>query len=148
MHSSSRITCRNDEEKKSSAARLAYKSIFPVFFEQTNKLSDADMFSLLRQSILLHPLCTLNISPGISLFSVPGECWGILQEILPGVGNSTFAWVGWGKLNRNCQVSSDFFGGEGEAPKSLIAINKCLDEIREFKEREHLWLTKKGLQRL
>ena len=40
------------------------------------------------------------------------------------------------------------FLGERGAPKSLIAINKCLDEIRAFKEREHLWLTKKGLQRL
>ena len=31
--------------------------------------------------------------------------------------------MGWGKLNRKCQVSNRFFGG---APKSLTAIKGCL----------------------
>ena len=44
MHSSSRITCRNDEEKKRSAARAVNKNIFPVFFEHIIKLSDIDVF--------------------------------------------------------------------------------------------------------
>ena len=36
-----------------------------------------------------------------------------------GVGNLTFACVRWGKLNRKCQVSTDFFS---RAPKLLTAI--------------------------
>ena len=60
-------------------------------------------------------------------------------KAFPGVGNLTFAWVGWGKLNRKCQV---FW-----APKSLTAINTCLDEMEEFKGRDIAfvsdWLTKK-----
>ena len=35
-----------------------------------------------------------------------------------GVGNLTFTWVGWGKLNQRCQASGDFLF---RAPKSLIA---------------------------
>ena len=46
--------------------------------------------------------------------------------------------MGWGKLNRKCQVSNRFFGGGGGggAPKSLPAINTCLDEMEEFKGRD------------
>ena len=66
-----------------------------------------------------------------------------------GVGNLTFTRVGWGKLNQKCQASSDFLF---RAPKSLIAINTCLDEMEEFKGRDRTfvsdWLTKKGLQKL
>ena len=51
------------------------------------------------------------------------------------MGNSTFALVGWLKLNRNCQVSSDFLGGG--APKSLIAsVWTRLESLK--KEIEHL----------
>ena len=54
------------------------------------------------------------------------------------------AFPGWGKLNRKCQVSSDCFF---PAPKSLTAINTCLDEMEEFKGRDRSfvsdWLTKK-----
>ena len=39
----------------------------------------------------------------------------------------------WGKLNWKCQVSNRFFGG---APKSLTAINTCLNEMEEFKGRD------------
>ena len=66
-----------------------------------------------------------------------------------GVGNLTFTWVGWGKLNQKCQASSDFLF---RAPKSLIAINTCLDAREEFKGRDGTfvsdWLAKKGLQKL
>ena len=66
-----------------------------------------------------------------------------------GVGSLTFTWVGWGKLNQKCQASSDFLFW---APKSLIAINMCLDEMEEFKGRDRTfvsdWLTRKGLQKL
>ena len=66
-----------------------------------------------------------------------------------GVGNLTFTWVGWGKLNQKCQASSDFLF---RAPKSLIAVNTCLEEIEEFKGRDRTfvsdWLPKKGLQKL
>ena len=60
--------------------------------------------------------------------------------------------MGWGKLNRKCQVSNRFFfgGGGGGAPKSLTAINTCLDEMEEFKGRDTTLqkkLTKKGLQK-
>ena len=42
--------------------------------------------------------------------------------------------MGWGKLNRKCQVSNRFFfgGGGGGAP----TINTCLDEMEEFKGRD------------
>ena len=66
-----------------------------------------------------------------------------------GEGNLTFTSVGWGKLNQKCQASSGFLY---RAPKSLIAINTCLDEMEEFKGRDRTfvsnWLTKKGLQKL
>ena len=66
-----------------------------------------------------------------------------------GVGNLTFTSVGWGKLNQKCQASSGFLF---RAPKSLKAINTCLDEMEEFKGRDRTfvsdWLTKKGLQKL
>ena len=41
-------------------------------------------------------------------------------------------------------------GGGGGAPKSLTAINTCLDEMEEFKGRDTTLqkkLTKKGLQK-
>ena len=72
-----------------------------------------------------------------------------------GVGNLTGkAFPGWGiclggvgKIEP--EVSNGFFGG---APKSLTAINTCLDEMEEFKGRDIAfvsdWLTKKGLQKL
>ena len=66
-----------------------------------------------------------------------------------GVGNLTFTWLGWGKLNQKCQASSDFLF---RAPKSLIAINTCLVEMEEFRGKDRTfvsdWLTKKGLQKL
>ena len=66
-----------------------------------------------------------------------------------GVGNLTFTSVGWGKLNQKCQASSGFLF---RAPKSLVAIDTCLDEMEEFKGRDRAfasnWLTKKGLQKL
>ena len=59
--------------------------------------------------------------------------------------NLTLAWVGWLKLNPNCQVSSDFLGGG--APKLLItSVWTRLESLK--KEIGPLWLTKKGLQRL
>ena len=65
------------------------------------------------------------------------------------MGNLTFTWVGWGKLRQKCQASNDFLF---RAPKSLIAINTCLDEMEEFKGRDRTfvsdWPTKKGLQKL
>ena len=69
---------------------------------------------------------------------------------LPGGGEFDLAWVGWGKLNRKCQVSNRFWGGGGGAPKSLTAINTCLDEMEELKGRDtaiQKKLTKKGLQK-
>ena len=43
--------------------------------------------------------------------------------------------MGWGKLNQKCQASSDFLF---QAPRPLIAINTCLDEMEEFKGRENI----------
>ena len=61
------------------------------------------------------------------------------------MGNLTFARLGWGKLNRKCQVSSDFFFFR--VPKSLTTINTCFDEMEEFEGRDRTfvsdWLTKK-----
>ena len=55
--------------------------------------------------------------------------------------------MGWGKLNRKCQLSNDFFV---RASKSLTALNTCLDEMEEFKGRDTAivsnWLTQEGLQ--
>ena len=59
--------------------------------------------------------------------------------------------MGWGKLNRKYQVSNRFFflgGGGGGAPKSLTAINTCLDEMEELKEEiQHYKKKKKSLQK-
>ena len=61
-----------------------------------------------------------------------------------GVGNLTFTSVGWRKLNQKCQASSGFLF---RAPKSVIAIDTCLEEMEEFKGRDRSlvsdWLTKK-----
>ena len=54
------------------------------------------------------------------------------------MGNLTFTWVRWGKLNQKCQASSDFLF---RAPKSLIAMNMCLDEMKEFKGRDRIFLS-------
>ena len=51
------------------------------------------------------------------------------------MGNLTFVLAGWGKLNRKCKLSNDFFLGGG-APKSLTAITTCLHEMEEFKGRD------------
>ena len=88
------------------------------------------------KSKLQHPLPRAN----------PGH---LTTSCARGVGNLTFTSVGWGKLNQKCQASSGFLF---RAPKSLIAINTCLDEMEEFKGRDRTfvsdWLTKKGLQKL
>ena len=55
-------------------------------------------------------------------------------KAFPMVGNLTFAWVGWGKLNWKGQVSNDFFSSE--APNSLTAINTCFNKMEEFEERD------------
>ena len=55
------------------------------------------------------------------------------------MGNLTFVWVGWERLNR--KVPNDLFlfiylfFFFFLAPKSLTAINTCLDKMEEFKER-------------
>ena len=48
------------------------------------------------------------------------------------MGNLTSVWVEWGKLNRKCKILVTFFVS---APKSVTAINTCLDEMEEFKGR-------------
>ena len=50
-----------------------------------------------------------------------------------GVGEFELVMVGWGKLNRKCLVSNNFFF---RAPKSLTVINTCLDDLEEFKGRD------------
>ena len=64
------------------------------------------------------------------------------------VGNLTFALVEWGKLKLSFRFQMIFFF---RAPKSLTALNTCLDKMEEFKGKDIAylsdWLTKKGLQR-
>ena len=67
-----------------------------------------------------------------------------------GVGNLTGkAFPGVGKIEPEVSGFKWFFFW---APKSLTAINTCLDEMEEFKGRDIAfvsdWLTKKGLQKL
>ena len=52
----------------------------------------------------------------------------LITFFAPGVGNLTFVLAGWGELNRKCK---GFF----LAPKSLTAINTCLDKMEEVKGR-------------
>ena len=79
----------------------------------------------------------------------PGKPRAFDYFLCPGSGEFDLYRVGWGKLNQKCQASSDFLF---RAPKSLIAINTCLDEMAEFKGRDRIfvsdWLTEKGLQML
>ena len=63
-------------------------------------------------------------------FNIPRKISGTFCA--RGVGNLNFVWLGWGKLNRRCPVSNDFFLRE---PKSITIINTCLDEKEEFKVR-------------
>ena len=50
-------------------------------------------------------------NPGhLTIFCARGV-GNLTGKSFPGVGNLTFAWVGWGKLNRKCQVSNGFFFG-------------------------------------
>ena len=53
-----------------------------------------------------------------------------------------------GKIEPEVSGFKSLFWG---APKSITAINTCLDEMEEFKERDIAfvsdWLTKKGLQK-
>ena len=53
-------------------------------------------------------------------------------KAFPGVGNLTLP--GWGGENCTGSVRFQiaFFLGGGGAPKSLTAINTCLDEMEEF----------------
>ena len=44
------------------------------------------------------------------------------------MGNLTFVWVAWGKLNLKCKVSNDFFFG-GEVKVEAEVINTFLDEV-------------------
>ena len=67
----------------------------------------------------------------------PGKPRAFDSFLCPGSGEFDLCLGGVGKLNRKCRVSNDFFfwGGAG-APKSLTAINACLDEMEEFKGRD------------
>ena len=74
-------------------------------------------------------------NPGhLTIFCARGV-GNLTGKSFPGVGNLTFAWVGWGKLNRKCQVSNGFFFGRRRT---------CLDEIggRDIAFVSD-WLTKK-----
>ena len=76
------------------------------------------------KSKLQHPPGHLTIFCARGVGNLTGKAF-------PGVGNLTFAWVGWGKLNRKCQVSNGFFFGRRVAN----SLNTCLDEMEEFKGR-------------
>ena len=69
-------------------------------------------------------------------------------KAFPGVGNLTFAWVGWGKLNRKFQIPNVFF-----FPGAKVATSyTSLENMEDFKGRDVIfvrdWLQKKGLQKL
>ena len=79
----------------------------------------------------------------------PGKPRAFDNFLCPGSGEFDLYLGGVGKIEPECQASSDFLF---RAPMSLIAINTCLDEMEEFKGRDRTfvsdWLTKKGLQKL
>ena len=67
-----------------------------------------------------------------------------------GVGNLTFAWVGWRKFNRKCQVSNDsFFFSGAEVANSYKHVFRQDGRVKgsdiTFVSD---WLPKKGLQKL
>ena len=70
----------------------------------------------------------------------------LTDKAFPGVGNLTLP--GWGGENWTGSVRFQIFVFF-RAPKSLTAINTCLDEMEEFEGRDIAfvsdWLTKKGL---
>ena len=66
----------------------------------------------------------------------PGKPRAFDSFLCPGSGEFDLCLSGVEKLNRKCKVSNDFFGGVAGAPKSLTAINACLDEMEEFKGRD------------
>ena len=86
-------------------------------------------------------------NPGhLTIFCARGV-GNLTDKAFPGVGNLTLP--GWGGENWTGSVRFQicFF----RAPKSLTAINTCLDEMEEFEGRDIAfvsdWLTKKGLQK-
>lgn len=82
-------------------------------------------YSCLDRNVMHRWNRNFNIPPtgrtlGIGRLSVPGER-GIWWEGLPGVGNSTFAWVGWG--GQNWTEVSGFKWFFFRALKALTKIN-------------------------
>ena len=79
----------------------------------------------------------------------PGKPRAFDYLLCPGSGEFDVYLGGVGKIEQKCQASSDFLF---RAPKSLTAINTCLDEMEEFKGIDRTfvsdWLTKQGLQKL
>ena len=62
------------------------------------------------KSKLQHPPPPRENPGHLTIFCARGV-GNLTGKAFPGVGNLTFAWVGWGKLNRKCQVSNGFFSG-------------------------------------
>ena len=75
---------------------LRYRSTYRLFMRRSN-----------RNFNIPPP----RANPGhLTIFCARGV-GNLTGKAFPGVGNLTFAWVGWGKLNWKCQVSNGFFFG-------------------------------------
>ena len=68
----------------------------------------------------------------------PGKPRAFDYFLFPGSGEFDLYLGGAGKLNQKCLASSDFLF---RAPKSLTAIDTCLDEMEEFKGSDRTFLS-------
>ena len=62
-----------------------------------------------------------------------------------GVGNLTFVCVRWGKLNRKCQVSNDYFFRSPKTPKPIKHVFGRNGRVKRKRDVAFVsdWLTKK-----
>ena len=121
------IACRPQRSKKLSMPSQLVPGVFLILMRRSNR-----NFNILPRANPGH--LTISCARGVGNFILPRANPGHLTiSCARGVGNLTVTSVEWGKLNQKCQASSGFLF---RAPKSLIAINTCLDEMEEFKGRD------------
>ena len=159
------------EKKKRSAARLAYKNVFPFFFEQPHSTercwyvffffnvffassAHAGFGCCLMAHLLVYFIRYTPIkvklehpppqeNPGhFTIFCARGV--GNLTRRSSRGGEFDLCLGGVGKIKPELSGFKWFFWGGGR-PKSLLAINPCLEEMEEFKGRDRTFVAyKKG----
>ena len=131
------------------AGLIQWKKLLCKFPLWTHVLLFLSICNAPIKSKLQHPPPP-RANPGhLTIFCARGV-GNLTDKAFPGVGNLTLP--GWGGENWTGSVRSQtFFLFFFRAPKSLTAINTCLDEMEGLEGRDIAflsdWITKKGLQK-